>query len=145
MRLWSLHPRYLDPKGLVALWREGLLAQKVLMGETKGYVGHPQLIRFRATKNPLGAIATYLRPIAAEAETRGYAFDQTKIANRRILGLLSVTDQQVVYEYKHLLKKLRTRNPEFHFKLLHSPKVCLHPLFREIPGGIESWERPLAV
>jgi len=30
MRLWSLHPRYLDAKGLVALWREGLLAQKVL-------------------------------------------------------------------------------------------------------------------
>ena len=142
MRLWSLHPRYLDPKGLVALWREGLLAQKVLMGETKGYVSHPQLIRFRGTKNPLGAIAAYLRPVAAEAETRGYTFDRTKIANKRIRGSLSVTDQQIVYEYKHLLKKLRTRNAEFHVKLLRAPKVCLHPLFREIPGGIEPWERP---
>ena len=36
MRLWSLHPRYLDAKGLVALWREGLLAQAVLKGQTKG-------------------------------------------------------------------------------------------------------------
>jgi len=25
MRLWTLHPKYLDARGLVALWREGLL------------------------------------------------------------------------------------------------------------------------
>ena len=29
MRLWSLHPRYLDRQGLTALWREGLLARAV--------------------------------------------------------------------------------------------------------------------
>lgn len=39
MRLWSIHPRYLDTKGLVALWRETLLlAQAVLFGNTKGAV-----------------------------------------------------------------------------------------------------------
>ena len=27
MRLWSLHPKHLDPQGLVARWREGLLAR----------------------------------------------------------------------------------------------------------------------
>lgn len=43
MRLWSLHPQYLDAKGLVALWREGLLAQAVLAGQTRGYKRHPQL------------------------------------------------------------------------------------------------------
>ena len=32
MRLWSLSPRYLDVKGLVAVWREGLLADAVLLG-----------------------------------------------------------------------------------------------------------------
>ncbi|HEU5178767.1 MAG TPA: pyrimidine dimer DNA glycosylase/endonuclease V, partial [Burkholderiales bacterium] len=32
MRLWSLHPKYLDARGLVALWREALLAQAVLRG-----------------------------------------------------------------------------------------------------------------
>ncbi|WP_368086417.1 pyrimidine dimer DNA glycosylase/endonuclease V [Nitrosomonas sp. Nm34] len=26
MRLWSIHPKYLDAKGLLALWREGLQA-----------------------------------------------------------------------------------------------------------------------
>ncbi|MDI3502728.1 MAG: hypothetical protein PWR13_285 [Archaeoglobi archaeon] len=28
MRLWSIHSKYLDAKGLVAVWREGLLAKK---------------------------------------------------------------------------------------------------------------------
>ena len=47
MRLWSLHPSYLDSAGLVALWQEGLLARKVLSSQTKGYIHHPQLHRFR--------------------------------------------------------------------------------------------------
>jgi hypothetical protein len=41
MRLWSIHPEYLDAKGLVALWREALLAQNVLQCNTKGYKKHP--------------------------------------------------------------------------------------------------------
>lgn len=31
MRLWSIHPCYLDSKGLIALWRESLLAQACLL------------------------------------------------------------------------------------------------------------------
>ena len=46
MRLWSVHPRYLDTAGLTACWREALLAQKVLTGATRGYRRHPQLERF---------------------------------------------------------------------------------------------------
>jgi hypothetical protein len=141
MRLWSLHPKYLDSKGLVALWREGLLAQKVLKGETKGYVSHPQLVRFRSLGNPLGGIATYLRHIATEAETRGYTFDRSKIVNKRSVHMISVTNQQIAYEYKHLLTKLQTRDAVFHHKLLRTTKVCLHPLFHEVPSEIESWER----
>lgn len=49
MRLWSLHPSLLDRAALVAGWREALLAQKVLRGETTGYRHHPQLERFRGT------------------------------------------------------------------------------------------------
>jgi len=43
MRIWSLHPKYLDSKGMVALWREALLAKQVLLNKTKGYKNHPQL------------------------------------------------------------------------------------------------------
>ena len=37
MRLWTIHPRYLDSRGLVALWRESLLARAVLRSQTRGY------------------------------------------------------------------------------------------------------------
>ena len=83
MRLWSIHPCYLDAKGLVALWREGLLAQNVLIGNTKGYKNHPQLIRFKNTNNPLGAIACYLRDVVDEADKRGYNFNRNKIVNNK--------------------------------------------------------------
>ncbi|HNX99076.1 MAG TPA: pyrimidine dimer DNA glycosylase/endonuclease V, partial [Candidatus Aminicenantes bacterium] len=72
MRLWSIHPRYLDGRGLVALWREALLARKVLTGRTRGYRHHPQLARFRATADPLGTIDRYLAGVLAEADRRGY-------------------------------------------------------------------------
>jgi len=55
VRLWSVHPEYLDSRGLVALWREALLAQAVLRGETRGYRRHPRLARFRARPDPTAA------------------------------------------------------------------------------------------
>ena len=58
MRIWSLHPEYLDSRGLVALWREGLLAQAVIRGETKGYRYHPQLARFRRRPSALGEVGS---------------------------------------------------------------------------------------
>lgn len=64
MRLWTVHPRYLGAKGLVAAWREALLAQKVLAGRTRGYRAHPQLRRFQAHPWPPGAIAAFLRGLA---------------------------------------------------------------------------------
>ena len=67
MRLWSLHPGYLDSQGLVALWREALLAQKVLAGKTRGYKNHPQLERFKAHPHPPQAIAAYLVSVWEEA------------------------------------------------------------------------------
>lgn len=79
MRIWSIHPRYLDRQGLLAVWRETLLAQKVLEGQTRGYTHHPQLTRFRATPDPLVAIGSYLSEIVREATQRGYHFDASKV------------------------------------------------------------------
>ena len=70
MRLWSLHPKYLDTKGLVALWREGLLARKVLQGQTRGYKYHPQLERFKNHNKPVNAIDTYLLHVYNESVNR---------------------------------------------------------------------------
>ena len=79
MRIWSIHPKYLDSGGLVALWREGLLAQHVLDGKTKGYKNHPQLYRFKETDNPSHTINQYLTIVYLEAKDRGYNFNQAKI------------------------------------------------------------------
>lgn len=140
MRIWTLHPKYLDSKGLVALWRETLLAQKVLLGETRGYRNHPQLIRFRAVHNPVGAVASYLREVFAEAERRGYNFDASKIANRRYRKKIPVTTGQVAYEREHLKRKLEQRAPLLLSELDDAADLELHPLFQKIAGEVEPWE-----
>ncbi|HTQ29774.1 MAG TPA: pyrimidine dimer DNA glycosylase/endonuclease V, partial [Opitutaceae bacterium] len=112
MRLWTLHPRYLDAKGLVAAWREALLAQKVLAGGTRGYTHHPQLARFRAQPRPVPALAAFLRGIADEAARRGYRFDTRKISRPRFSGRITETRGQLLYEWRHLKAKLRRRAPE---------------------------------
>ena len=140
MRLWSIHPKYLDSKGLVALWREGLLAQKVLLGHTTGYTNHPQLIRFRRSSNPLEAIATYLRSVRLEAEARNYHFDGSKIIKRYTKSKIEVTDSQISYEVEHLLSKLKVRNLEYCQRLENESSIDVHPIFQVISGPIESWE-----
>src|SRR5690348_4497397 len=111
MRLWTLHPKYLDAKGLVALWREALLAQKVLLGKTKGYRHHPQLIRFQAHAKPAVALAAFLKAVHEEATRRGYAFDGSKIGRCRVVIEIEETDGQLLYEWEHLRQKLKRRAP----------------------------------
>ena len=141
MRLWSVHPRYLDPQGLVALWREALLARAVLRGATKGYRHHPQLERFRSHASPRYAISAYLSAVHTEASSRGYAFDRTKVGSVRSTEAIAVTRGQLAYEWERLLGKLSVRSPVHYrqWRSLRSPKC--HPLFRCRVGGIESWER----
>ena len=141
MRLWTLHPKYLDAPGLVALWREALLAQKVLRGDTKGYKHHPQLIRFQALSDPSAAIAAFLDSVLEEAVDRSYRFDATKIAPHRFAGTIEETDSQLRYEWRHLNEKLKRRAPERYeeFRLIDSP--IAHPLFRIVTGDVRTWER----
>jgi hypothetical protein len=141
VRLWSLHPKYLDPQGLVALWRETLLAQAVLRGETRGYRHHPQLARFKDHTAPLAAISRYLKAIHAEAEARGYSFDKSKIGAVRKTVVLPVTNGQVAYEWDHLLAKLKARNPGLFRKWRGTAVPEPHPVFRVRKGEIEAWER----
>lgn len=140
MRLWSLHPCYLDAKGLVALWREALLAQKVLQGNTKGYRNHPQLIRFKQQENPVAAIAGYLHEVQKEAEKRGYRFDASKIAEHETVKSIPVTDGQLAYEAKHLKAKLKLRDVECYTRLTREKILQTHPLLQLRKGEIEAWE-----
>jgi hypothetical protein len=141
MRLWSLHPSYLDSKGIVALWREALLAKHVLEGKTKGYTNHPQLVRFRNAKDPLSAINSFLLEVQIESEKRGYKFNKTKIGKIKIHQQLPVTEGQLEYEFEHLKKKLFVRDAN-RFKKINNIKTPKpHPLFRIVNGEVEEWEK----
>lgn len=151
MRLWSLHPRYLDRQGLTATWREALLAQAVLAGRTRGYTRHPQLLRFRDTNDPIAAVGAYLGGVHAEATARGYSFDAVRIDRSdpggRWAGVLEVTAGQLGHEWQHLIRKLRVRSPALAqdhtlgVLLDHgTPVVAAHPVFTVVPGPVAHWE-----
>ena len=141
MRLWSLHPKYLDTRGIVALWRESLLAQAVLRGNTRGYRHHPQLERFRASRAPLSAIATYLLEIHREATRRGFRFDQNKIGPGRMRRHLPVPEGQLIFELDHLREKLARRDEPCLDRLKSVLCPDTHPLFEMTSGSIAPWER----
>lgn len=141
MRLWTVHPKYLDARGLVALWRETLLAQKVLQGATKGYRNHPQLIRFKEQADPVASVATYLRFIHQEAVSRGYNFDAAKIAHGQSRRRMKCSTGQLLFEWRHLKRKLKLRDPRKHAEIKQSRCPEPHPLFVIVDGDVETWER----
>jgi len=140
MRLWSLHPKYLDSKGLVALWRESLLAKAVLTGQTSGYKNHPQLLRFKENKNTIRAINFYLQYVFEEAKIRGYNFDASKFSQTDKDLFITVNDKQLEYEFQHLQKKLKARNHQKYRDNLSENKIIPHKIFRLKSGDIEYWE-----
>ncbi|QDO89272.1 pyrimidine dimer DNA glycosylase [Ornithinimicrobium ciconiae] len=152
MRLWSLHPRYLDRPGLTAAWREALLAQAVLAGRTRGYTQHPQLARFRDREDPLASVGAFLTGVREEATARGYRFDLARVDRPLVdalawadwAGRVAVPAGQVAYEWDHLMGKLRSRSPETAeaWAGLSAADVEVHPLFAVVPGPVAWWERP---
>lgn len=145
MRLWSVHPAQLDRIGLVACWREGLLAQAVLAGRTKGYRHHPQLARFRELADPLAGVVAYLGSVADEADARGYRFDRSRLDAIDAFagpapGSLELTDGQLAFEWAHLLAKLEVRD-EDRWERQRADQPRAHPLFRVVPGPVAGWER----
>lgn len=140
MRLWSLHPQYLDAKGLVALWREALLAKNVLEGKTTGYRSHPQLHRFRRSVLPIDGINQYLSEVYQESLIWGYKFDREKIDWNFTTTMLPVTSGQMQYEREHLLKKLKMRDSQRYMDFLDTIELKPHPMFYIVEGEVEVWE-----
>ena len=141
MRIWTLHPKYLDPQGLVALWREALLARAVLRGETTGYRHHPQLLRFQSQAAPRSAINAYLNSVLIEAVSRGYSFNRRNIGPVRKNVRIESTEGQLQYEWRHLMGKLSARSPSLYrmWRSVTAPES--HPLFSIRRGAVEPWER----
>lgn len=138
MRLWSIHPDLLDRAALVAGWREGLLAQKVLRGLTRGYQHHPQLERFRTLVDPAAGVATWLHGLADAADARGYRFDRARVAAPAGDHRLDLTEGQLALEWLHLRAKVEARDPAWLGRLT-VPRP--HPMFDLVVGPVADWER----
>lgn len=136
MRIWSIHPKYLDAKRLTAVWRETLLARAVLENKTQAYKNHSQLTRFKKQKNPKILINSYLYHIHQESIKRNYNFNKKLLKNSFTKKKIKVTIGQIKYELLHLKRKLK--NPE-HLKKIKIPEV--NPIFKVTKGCIESWEK----
>ena len=141
MRIWSIHPSHLDTKGLLAAWREGLLALHVLRGQTKGYRNHPQLLRFKNHPTPVLAISAYLHAIVDEAEARNYAFKRDKLEIYTPVEPLTVTSGQIEFETHHLQQKLKTRDAQRYLRCAEVTALTAHPLFTVVAGEVERWEK----
>jgi hypothetical protein len=126
---------------LLAVWREGLLAQAVLQGKTKGYKNHPQLDRFRTHPEPLQAIGYYLYVVHQEAIVRGYNFDLTKIIHAGAVLPIKTAAGQMDFEVKHLLNKLQKRSKKDYARLVGLESIDPNPLFEIVPGDMEDWEK----
>jgi hypothetical protein len=144
MRLWSIHPKYLDKKGLVGLWRESLLAKKVLEGKTKGYKNHPQLIRFKESENKLLYLNHYLYEVYKEGKKRNYKFNFEKI-NKSLLEKrikkIPITNCQLKYEFNHLKNKLIRRDKKHHNKINLTKSIKSSNIFTIKKGKICHWEK----
>jgi hypothetical protein len=141
MRIWTIHPKYLDRIGIVALWRETLLAKHVLEGRSKGYSNHPQLDRFKNTDNPVDSINQYLTIVYRDSVKRGYHFNKDKINWNFKQTIITVTTGQLKYEINHLLKKLKNRDIQSYIKIKKNKKFDVHPMFQVVEGSIENWEK----
>ena len=140
MRLWTINFKYLDAKGLVALWREALLAKNVLAGLTKGYKNHPQLDRFYTHENACEAINAYLAGVYAQACARGYKFDAAKVGefDERNLTKIAVSRGQIEYV---LQEKLKSRDIKAYERNLSVKNIEIASIFKEVDGEIEPWEK----
>jgi hypothetical protein len=142
MRIWSIHPQYLDWMGLGAQWREGLLAQKVLQGETKGWRNHPQLDRFKEHPQPIEAIGFYLKEIHNEAISRKYNYNFSKILEpSESIQRIELNQGQIIYEFEILQNRLKDRTPKKYQENLGVSEVIPHPLFILREGTPEFWEK----
>ena len=141
MRLWTLHPKYLDAKGLVAAWREALLAQAVLR-DRNDWLPKPSSTD---PVPPLTLTGSKYRVLSSRAACRGKpAWVSVRPRKDRLprggRSRLKATLGQLGYEWKHLRAKLAIRDKAWLASLGRVARPDAHPTFRVVPGDVEDWE-----
>ena len=128
--------------GLGAQWREGILAQKVTEGKTKGWKNHSQLDRFKYHSRPMKAVGYYLKEIHNESLRRGYNYNYSKILfPDSAVDPIPITSGQIEYEFMILQERLKVRTPKKYEENLGVSELEVHSLFTIVPGLPEKWEK----
>jgi hypothetical protein len=143
MRLWSIHPKYLDASRLNAQWREALLCKACLEDKTVGYLNHPQYLRVKNHPHPHDFINKFLYSIWEEGFNRGYKYDDTKFAICLDFEPMEVTEDQIEYEFEHLQKKLGEFDEQYvsNEQDFNEEGILLNDCFLLIPGPIMNFEK----
>lgn len=144
MRIWSLHPKYLDKKELIDSWNDGLRTIGILTRNHQGSIFRPELSRFRSQSEPIIAVEKYLLSIANEAKRRGYMVDIRKLPSIPVVvsHKIPVSSGQIEYEWRQLMHVLAGRSPGFLRRIEYSPSHDINPIFYKRPGhDIETWEK----
>lgn len=153
MRLWSIHPKYLDPSGFGGLWNESNIASKCLYGQTdtwkrkNAWINHSQLDRFKFHFNPKSAISFYRLIVFADSLRRSYNYNIRLIQPlENIPDRIPVTEGQVLYEFTELYRRIEKRCPAYipviqEYIEKSGGEIDVHPLFYVVNGVIEPWEK----
>ena len=134
MNLWSFHPKYLDEKGLRAVWQDALFAQNVLSGRIKDHRKYyPQLMKFNNYFEPLAAIGAYLGFIYDDGVERGIIFQEHKIMHRsKRENIFQVDRERLEDEFEQYKRKMQTVSMLQTAKLRQVSKVEPHPIFEVV-------------
>ena len=139
-RIWSLHPKYLDGIEIFFLWRNCIMAKKILDGTEKVNRKFPHLARFESSSNPIGAINIYLSEVYKIASTHGKNFKLDKFDDSFKDISLNVTKGQMEYEVELFKKKLRNRSSDTNALIFKIKIIEPNPLFKVVEGNKEAWD-----
>jgi len=76
MKIYLMHPSYLDSKRLVETWRSSVLIKNVLIGKGgKNLFYNKYVCLFSRSHYPINFIIRYMIDVKAEADKRDFKFD----------------------------------------------------------------------
>ncbi|OQB09054.1 MAG: hypothetical protein BWY21_00959 [Parcubacteria group bacterium ADurb.Bin216] len=151
MRLWSIHPVYLDDIGLSRCYYEGIGGLKTMLGMQR----HPQLNRFKQSKDPVNNLKYYLIHVYTESVFREKDYKHFELLEDLCLksykpDYIPVSNKQLEFEIRWLVGKMSTeRCYNSHQKIERlmydyqnkNISSLTHHLFNVVDGEIEDWER----
>lgn len=147
MRLWSIHPKYLDNRSLMVFWNDAILAKSSILGKIDFHSPHFQ--RFKYIDNKEHVLNVYMKEIFLEGSKRNLNFDKNQIEDIFLLPLLTsdlidLTYGQLKFEFELLVDKFKSTNNNEALEFLMNSYIKDDQIeslvFHLTDGPMESWD-----